>query len=101
MRLNTDKTKVMFITTRQKRATLSVDGLALKSYDINLHLSNNERYCVYISMRFLFGMHILCMSQRRFRRIYGCCLKLKITVYFSLEHRCLFYNAYVKTHFVL
>ena len=41
--LNTDKTKVMFITTRQKRATLSEDVLALKYYAINLHLSNNEK----------------------------------------------------------
>ena len=42
MLLNTDKTKVMFIITRQKPTTLSEDVLALKYDDINLHLSNNE-----------------------------------------------------------
>ena len=38
MHLNTDKTKVMFITTRQKRATLSVDVLALKSYEFRVFM---------------------------------------------------------------
>ena len=62
MLLNTDKTKVMFIiTTRQKRATLSEDVLALKYDDINLHLSNIEKVLgIYIDEN-LFGMHILCI----------------------------------------
>ena len=78
--LNTDKTKVMFITTRQKRATLSEDVSALKYDDINLHLSNNEKVLgVYIDE------NLWLLSQ--------------IKNYISLEHILLFYSTYMKTHF--
>ena len=75
MLLNMDKTKEMFITTRQKRATLSEDVLALKYDGIHLHLSNNEKVLGLYIDEILFGMPILYMSQRRFCQIYGCCLK--------------------------
>ena len=42
MLFNTDKTKVMFIITRQKPTIMSEDVLALKYDDINLQLSKNE-----------------------------------------------------------
>ena len=65
MLLNTDKTKVMFITTRQKRATLSEDVLALKYDDINLHLSNNEKVLgVYIDENFIWNAHFMHVSKK-------------------------------------
>ena len=64
MLLNTDKTKVMFITTRQKRATLSEDVLSLKYVDINLHLSNNEKVLgVYIDEHFIWNAHFMHVSK--------------------------------------
>ena len=97
MLLNTDKSKLMFITTRQKQATLSDDVLALKYDDINLHLSNNEKVLgIYIDENFIWNAHFMHVSKKVSSNLW---LLSRIKNYLSLEHRLLFCNAYIKTHF--
>ena len=43
MVINTDKTKVMLITSRQKRYNLQNDNLLLNSSGVDLKLSSNEK----------------------------------------------------------
>ena len=65
MLLNTDKTKVMFYTIRQKRATLSEGVLCLKYDDKKLHLSNNEIVLgVYIDANFIWNAHFMHVSKK-------------------------------------
>ena len=49
MLLNTDKTKVMLITSRQKRATMENSSLLLKCNDLDLKLTNTDK---------ILGVHI-------------------------------------------
>ena len=87
MFLNTDKTKVMFITTRQKRTTLSDGVLALKYDDINLHLSNNENVLgVYIDENFIWNAHFMHVSKKFSSNLWMSQIKNDL----SLEHRLLF-----------
>ena len=88
--VNTDKTKVMFLTTRPKRATLSEDVLALKYDDINLHLSNNEKVLgIYIDENFIWTAHFMHVSRKVSSNLW---LLSQIKNYLSLEHRLLFYD---------
>ena len=43
MLLNTDKAKVMILTTRQKRLGLQKSSLSLNYNDIDLNLTSNEK----------------------------------------------------------
>ena len=43
MVINTDKTKVMLITSRQKRQSSQHDNLILKMNEVDLKLSSNEK----------------------------------------------------------
>ena len=73
MLINTDKTKVMFITSRQKRCNLN---------DASFHLKCNNIYnieCIKVST------HLWLLSQ--------------ISSYLSVKDRLLFYNAYICPHF--
>ena len=89
--------KQVFITTRQKRATLSEDVLALKYDDINLHLSNNEKvFGVYIDENFNANAHFMYLSKKVSSDLW---LLSQIKSYLSLGHRLLFYNAHIKAHF--
>ena len=83
--------------SRQKRVTLSEDVLALKYDVINLHLNNNEKVlAVYMDEKFIWKAHFMHVSKKVSSNLW---LLSQIKNYLSLEHRLLFYNAYIKTHF--
>lgn len=97
MLLNTDKTKVMFLTSRQKRATLSDKGLTLIYDGVNLELSSNEKVLgINIDENLIWNTHFAYVSKKVSSNLW---LLSKIKIYLSLEHRLLFYNAYIKPHF--
>ena len=97
MLLNTDKTKVMLLTSRQKRTTFTGKVLSLNFNNVELQLSNNEKVLgVYIDENFIWNTHFTYVSKKVSSNLW---LLSQIKNYLSLEHRLLFYNAYIKTHF--
>ena len=97
MLLNTDKTKVMLLTSRQKRTTFTGKVLSLNFNNVELQLSNNEKVLgVYIDENFIWNTHFTYVSKKVSSILW---LLSQIKNYVSLEHRLLFYNAYIKTHF--
>ena len=58
MVINTDKTKVMLITSRQKRPYLQDNNLELNFNDVDLKLSSNEKILgVQIEENLLWNSH--------------------------------------------
>ena len=97
MLLNTDKTKVTLSTSRQKRTTFTGKVLSLNFNNIELQLSNNEKVLgVCIDVNFIWNTHFTYVSKKVSSNLW---LLSQIKNYLSLEHRLLFYNAYIKTHF--
>ena len=73
MLINTDKTKVMFITSRQKRCNLNDDSFHLKCNNIDLKLSKGDKILgANIDEN---GIRIISTLLRRCPHIYGSCLK--------------------------
>ena len=97
MLLNTDKTKVMLLTSRQTRTTFTGKVLSLNLNNVGLQLNNNEKVLeVYIDENFVWNTHFTYVSKKVSSNL---CLLSQIKHYLSLEHRFLFYNAYIKAHF--
>ena len=64
MVINTDKTKVMLITSRQKRYKLQNDSLFLNSNGVDLKLSSNEKILgVQIEENLIWNGHFLYISK--------------------------------------
>ena len=75
MVINTDKTKVMLITNRQKRSNLQDNNLELNFNDVDLKLSSNEKILgVQIEENLLWNSHVQYISKKKLP-IYGCCHK--------------------------
>lgn len=97
MLLNTDKTKVMLISTRQKRIRLDTSLLALTYNDIDLQLTTGDKILgVYIDENFQWNNHFQYVCKKVSSYIW---LLSKIKTYLSFEHRSLFYKAYIQPHF--
>ena len=97
MLLNTDKTKVMLLTSRQKRTTFTGKVLSLNFNNVKLQLSNNEKVLgVYTDENFIWNTHFTYVTKKVSSNLW---LLSQIKNYLSLEHRLLIYNAYIKTHF--
>ena len=65
MVINTDKTKVMFITSRQKRSNLQDNNLELNFNDVDLKLSSNEKILgVQIEENLLWNSHFQYISKK-------------------------------------
>ena len=65
MLLNTDKTKVMLLTSRQKRTTFTGKVLSLNFNNAELQLSNNEKVLgVYIDENFIWNTHFTYVSKK-------------------------------------
>ena len=97
MLINTDKTKVMLITSRQKRCNLNDTSLHLKCNNIDLKLTkgikffgaNMDENLVWDShYKYIFKVstHLWLLSQ--------------ISTYLSVKDRLLFYNPYISPHLV-
>ena len=65
MVINTDKTKVMLITSRQKRSNLQDNNLELNFNDVDLKLSSNEKILgVQIEENLLWNSHVQYISKK-------------------------------------
>lgn len=96
MVLNTDKTKVMLITSRQKRLSLQNPALSLKYSNIDIRMAPVDKILgVYVDENLLWNNHFQHISKKIASYLW---LLSKIKSYLSLEHRLMFYNAYMKPH---
>ncbi|MEW8547445.1 MAG: reverse transcriptase family protein [Candidatus Thiodiazotropha sp.] len=97
MVLNTDKTKVMLITSRQKRANLKDKNISLKYNDFDLKITCSDKILgVHIDENLMWNDQFQFLTRKVSSNLW---LLSQIRSYLSIEHRLLFYNAYIKTHF--
>ena len=97
MLLNTEKTKVMLILTRQKRIRLDTRLLSLTYNEIDLQLTKGDKILgVYIDENFQWNNHFQFVCRNVSSYIWPLS---RIKSYLSLEHRSLFYKAYIQPHF--
>lgn len=95
--LTPKKTKVMLITTRQKRLRLHEDLLNLTYNDINLQLTTGDKILgVNVDQNLQWTNHFQYVCKKISSYIW---LLSKIKSYLSMEHRSLFYKAYIQPHF--
>ena len=97
MVINFDKTKVMLITTRQKR-----DQLEIKSLNINVaddkylnQVSCDKVLGVYVDENLSWSQHIKTVTTKMSRNIW---LLSQISKYLSHDHRIIFYKSYIQPH---
>ena len=96
MMINTDKTKVMLITSRQKRSNLQDNNLELNFNDVDLKLSSNEKILgVQIEENLLWNSHFQYISKKIASSLW---LLSQIKSFLSVDDKLLFYNAYTRPH---
>ena len=96
MILNINKTKVMLITSRQKRTTLSNADLTLWYNDIDVNITTCDKVLgIHVDNNLTWNNHLNFLSKKLSSFMW---LLSKIRTYLSTEHRVLFYNAYIKPH---
>ena len=96
MVLNTAKTKVMLITTKQKRNSLSNDDIELNYNDDQLQtISNSKILGVFVDNNLCWSEHVKHITKKIASNIW---LLSKIKMYLSLEHRVQFYKSYIQPH---
>ena len=87
----------MHITTIQKRIRLDVSLLSLSYNEIDLHISTGDKILgVYIDDNFQWDNHFKYICKTVSSYIW---LLSKIKSYLLLEHRSVFYNAYIQPQF--
>ena len=97
MLLNTGKTKVMLMTTRQRRIRLDASLLSLSYNEIDLQLTTGDKILgVYIEENFQWNNHFQHVCKKVSSYIW---LLSRIKSYLSLEFRSIFYNAYIQPQF--
>ena len=93
MVINTDKSKVMLITSRQKRSNLQDKNLELNFNDVDLKLSSNEKILgVQIEENLLWNSHFQYISKKIASNLW---LLSQIKSFLSVDDKLLFYNAYI------
>ena len=96
MLLNIDKTKVMLITSRQKRATMENSSLLLKCNDLDLKLTNTHKILgVHINENLTWNAQFQFVVKKVSSHLW---LLSRISSYLSLEDRLLVYNVYIRPH---
>ncbi len=96
MLLNTDKTKVMLITSRQKRSSMLNKELELQYDNIDLHMIKGDRILgIHVDENLQWNTHFSNVCNKVFSYLW---LLSKIRTFLSIEHRLLFYKAYVQPH---
>ena len=91
------KTKVMLITTRQRRIRLDASLLLLSYNEIDLQLTTGDKILgVYIEENFQWNNHFQHVCKKVSSYIW---LLSKVKLYLSLELRSIFYNAYIQPQF--
>lgn len=93
--INTEKTKAMLVTTRQKRSRIN-DNLKISLHDMHLSLVSNEKVLgVQIDDNLSWTQHVSKISKKISTNVW---LLSKIKNYLSVEHRILFYKSYIQPH---
>ena len=96
MLLNAEKTNIMLITTRQKRIRLHEDLCNLTHNDINLQLTTGDKILgVTVEQNLQWTNHFQYVCKKISSHIW---LLSKIHSYLTMEHRSLFYKAYIQPH---
>ena len=96
MLLNTDKTKLMLITTRRKRVRLDENLFTLTYNNVILQLTTGDKILgVNTEQNLQWNNHFQCVSRKVSSYIW---LLSKIKSNLSTEHRRLSYNAYMSPH---
>ena len=97
MIINIDKTKLMLISSRQKRKCMKDNKLAIEYDNFDLQLTSCEKVLgVHIDDNLTWTNHFQQVSKKISSYLW---LLFQIKSYLSLQHRVLFYNAYIKPHF--
>ena len=96
MIINISKTKVMLITTHQKRASLPNEqlSLTLNSVDLNM-ISNDKILGVIIDNNLTWSQHIDKICKKITSNLW---LLSRIKDYLSRDHRVQFYKTYIQPH---
>ena len=95
MLLNTDKTKVMIITSRQKRLHI----LTLSYNDIELQITTGDKILgVYIGGNLTWNNHYQFVCRKISSYIW---LLSRISRFLSNEHRLLYYKSYIQPHLII
>ena len=96
MAINTSKTKLMLITTHQKRAVLDSDELLLALNNENLNTINKDKILgVTIDNNLAWSSHINQICKKITSNLW---LLSRIKEYLSVEHRTQFYKTYIQPH---
>ena len=97
MVLNTLKTKVMLITSRQKRNNLHESTLTLTYSDMDIRMTTSDKILgVYVDENLCWNDHYQHISKKVSSYLW---LLSKIKSYLSLDHKLLYYNSYIKPQF--
>ena len=96
MLINTDKTKVRLIKSRQIRYNLKNSDLSLNFKNADLKLISNEKVLgVHIDEHLLWNRHFQYISKKISSHLW---LLSQIKSFLSKEDKLLFYNAYIRPH---
>ena len=94
MLINNEKTKLMLIASRQKRNSLIDSDLYSTFNDIDIKNSSNEKIIgVHVDQNFVWNNHFWHISKKISSHLW---LLSKIRTYLNVQHRLLYYNAYIK-----
>ena len=95
--LNTDKTKVMLITSGQKRSQMRDNTITLTYNNLDLKLTHSEKVLgVNIDENLVWNSHFQQVVKKVSSYLW---LLSQLSRYLSIEDRLLFYNAYIKPQF--
>ena len=96
MVLNREKTKIMLITTKQRRIHLNIEELSLNYNDEQLNIISGDKILdVYVDNNIAFSGHIDYTAKKITSNIW---LLSKIKRFLSVEHRVQFYKTYILPH---
>ena len=96
MVLNTAKTKVMFVTTKQKRNGLISDKIELKYNNDSLQtITNGKILGIFVDNNLSWTEHIKHITKKIASNVW---LLSKIKMFLSLEHHIQFYKSYIQPH---
>ena len=96
MVLNTEKTLVMLITSRQRNSNLQSPNLSLRYNEMDIKMTTVSKILdVQADENLLWNNQLLHVSKKVSSYLW---LLSKLRRYLSIEHRLLFYNAYIKPH---
>ena len=96
MILNSSKTKVMLVTTNQKRQRLSNDNLNLNINNNALNMISNDKILgVFVDDNLTWSHHVKHLSKKISSSIW---LLSKIKKFLTKDHRVQFYKSYIQPH---